>query len=126
MSKWFKVTYYPYIAEDPQTKKRFEIFRPTIPIVFVYKGKPSWDFQAFIDSGSDRNLFPAQMGEYVGINIESGKKRSIRGIGDHDIAAYTHQVKILAAGKSFETEIDFSYEQKAPLLGRSGFFDFFR
>ena len=28
----------------------------------------------------------------------------IRGIGDYDIVAYTHKVKILAAGKIFEAD----------------------
>lgn len=126
MSKWFKVTYYPYIAEDLQTGKRIEVFRPTIPIVVVYRGKSSWDLQALVDSGSDRNLFPAQIGEYVGLDIKKGKPRPIRGIGDHDVIAYTHRLKILAAGKTFDAEVDFSYEQKAPLLGRFGFFNFFK
>jgi hypothetical protein len=126
MSKWFTVTYYPYICEDPKTGKQVEVPRPTIPIVIVYKDKPSWDFQALVDSGSDRNLFPAEIGETIGMDIKSGNRRPIRGIGDHDIMAYTHKVKILAAGKTFEAEIDFSYEQKSPLLGRSGFFNFFK
>jgi hypothetical protein len=126
MSKWFKVTYHPYIGIDPRTGKQTEIFRPTIPVVIVYKNKATFDFQALIDSGSDRNLFPAGFGEAIGIDIKNGNKHPIRGIGDYDIMAYTHKVKILAAGKTFEAEIDFSYEQKSPLLGRLGFFNFFK
>jgi hypothetical protein len=126
MSKWFSITYHPYVFEDLKTGKRFEIFRPTIPIVIVYKNKPSWDFQALVDSGSDRNLFPAKIGESIGIDIKKGKHRPIRGIGDYEIAAYTHKIKIMTAGKIFDTEVDFSYEQEAPLLGRNGFFDFFK
>jgi hypothetical protein len=126
MSKWFKITYHPYIYEDPQTNKQVEVFCPTIPVILAYKTKTSWDFQALVDSGSDRNLFPAEMAEYLDIDIKSGEPRPVRGIGDHDIVAYTHKLKILAAGKTFDTEIDFSYEQKALLLGRQGFFNFFR
>lgn len=126
MSKPFKFTYYPYITEDPKSGKKSEIFRPTIPIILVYKSKSTWDFQALVDSGSDRNLFPAELGEYLGIDIKKGTKRPIRGIGDYDIWSYTHNVKILTAGKSMEVEVDFSYEQKTPLLGREGFFNCFK
>lgn len=126
MSKWFDFTYHPYVAEDLKTGKKVEIFRPTVPVIIVYKSKPSWDFQALIDSGSDRNLFPASIGESVGIDVKSGNLRPIRGIGDHDIPAYTHKVKILIGPCNFEAEIDFSYEQKMPLLGRDGFFDAFK
>ena len=126
MPKWFKCTYFPYISEDPKTGKKMEVFRPTIPVMISYDGNPSWDFQALIDSGADRNLFPAKLGESIGIDIRSGKKRSILGIGGYKIIAYTHKVKILCAGKSFDTEIDFSYEHEQPLLGRDGFFNLFK
>jgi hypothetical protein len=126
MSKWFKCTYYPYIFEDPKTGEKTEVLRPTVPIILVYRSTPTWDFQALVDSGSDNNLFPARIGESVGIDIMKGKFKSIRGIGDHDIPAYTHKVRILACGTGFDTEVDFSYEQKFPLLGRIGFFNHFK
>lgn len=80
-----------------------------------------------VDSGSDRNLFPAKLGESIGINIKSGNLRPILGIGkDNVIDAYTHKIKIFIADRSFDSEADFSYEQQAPLLGRDGFFKFFK
>lgn len=111
---------------DLKSGKEVELFRPTVPIIIVYKGSPSWDFQALVDSGSDRNLFPAKIGESVGIDVKKGKVMPIRGIGSHDIVAYTHKVKILIGSCSFEAEVDFSYEQQSPLLGRCGFFDAFK
>lgn len=126
MSKWFKFSYRPYIAEDLKTREKIEIFRPTIPIIIVYKSRPSWDFQALVDSGSDRNLFPAKIGESIGIDIGTGGPRPIMGIGDKEVTGFTHKVKILIGGIDFDSEIDFSYEQSSPLLGRSGFFDHFK
>ncbi len=111
---------------DSKSGKEIELFRPTVPIIIFYKGSPSWDFQALVDSGSDRNLFPAKIGESVGIDIKKGEPRPIRGIGNHDIPAYTHKVKILLGTCSFEAEVDFSYEQQSPLLGRYGSFDAFK
>lgn len=128
MPKPLTITYYPWPSKDPQSGDIFEVFRPTIPIVLVYKSKSSWDMQALVDSGSDRNLFPAQIGEYLGIDVKSGDKKSIGGIGNYELIAYTHKVKILVAGKIIDTEVDFSYDhnQKIPLLGRNGFFDSYK
>lgn len=126
MSNWFKFTYHPYPRKDPKTGDMFEIFRPTVPIIVSYKSIPSWEIQALVDSGSDRNLFPAKLGEFINIDIKSGDKKPIQGIGDSNIIAYTHKIKMHIAGYNFETEADFSYEQQSLLLGRDGFFKFFR
>lgn len=79
-----------------------------------------------VDSGSDRNLFPAKLGELIDIDIKSGDIRPIQGIGNSNIISYTHEIRIYIAGHSFETEADFSYEQQSLLLGREGFFKFFK
>ncbi|MCX6706290.1 MAG: hypothetical protein NTV24_04295 [Candidatus Woesebacteria bacterium] len=126
MPNWFKFTYHPYPGKDLKTGEIVEVFRPTVPIVVSSKGIPSWEIQALVDSGSDRNLFPAKLGELIGIDIKSGDKRPIQGIGNSNIDAYTHKIKIHIAGYSFETEADFSYEQQSLLLGRDGFFNFFK
>lgn len=76
MSKWFKCTYHPFFGKDQKTGNEIEIFRPTIPIVMVYKDKPSW-------------------GELVGVNIKKGKMNITYGIGDNEVVVYTHKVKIL-------------------------------
>lgn len=52
-----------------------------------------------VDSGADRNLFPAQWGEVIGMPVRKGKKR---------------------------TYVNFSFEQQVPLLGRTGFFNYFQ
>lgn len=126
MSNWFKFTYRPYPGKDLQTGKLIEVFRPTVPIVVSYKGVLSWEVQALVDSGSDRNLFPAKLGELVNIDIRKGNVRPIEGIGNSSIRAYTHRIKIYIASYNFETEADFAYEQQSLLLGREGFFNFFK
>ncbi len=126
MSNWFKFTYHSYPGKDLKTGEMVEVFRPTVPIVVSSKGIPSWEIQALVDSGSDRNLFPAKLGELIGIDIEKGDKRSIQGIGNSNIVSYTHKIRVFIAGHIFETEADFSYDQQSLLLGREGFFNFFK
>ncbi len=126
MSREFSVTYYPYPQIDPKTGKVSDLFRPTIPIKVLYKNKMTSTFQALVDSGSDRNLFPLEIGRILGIPVKRGTPRPIFGIGKVKILAYTHRVLINFEKCSFEVEVDFSDEQKVPLLGRFGFFDQFK
>jgi len=124
MANWFSFTYRPYPGKDFKTGELVEIMRPTVPIVISYKGNVGWEFQALVDSGSDRNLLPAELGEDVGIDIMSGKLRRIQGIGKGNfVNAYAHKIKIFISNYSFDSEADFCYEQQAPLLGRDGFFN---
>lgn len=126
MSREFSVTYYPYPQVNPKTGKVSDVFRPTVPIKVSYGSKVTTPFQALVDSGSDRNLFPSEIGKILGIPVKKGMLRPIFGIGKAKISAYTHKVLLNFEGWSFEVEVDFSDEQKIPLLGRFGFFDQFK
>lgn len=114
-------------AKDNTTGELVEILRPKIPIRLSmnYKMFPQ-TIECLFDTGSDRNLFPAQIAKYLGVKVEKGELRKIGGIGDaKPIDAYTHKVKIFVGTYIFETEIDFSFTHKQPILGRMGFMDKF-
>lgn len=103
-----------------------EIYFPFIPIRIAYDHKLGLPFRALVDSGASRSLLPGALGIQVGVNILSGKRVKIFGIGRKEIIAYTHKLKIHLGLLSFETEADFSFDQDIPLLGREGFFDLFQ
>lgn len=79
-----------------------------------------------VDSGSDINLFPAEVGEQIGIPIKKGKLMPVFGIGQKEVIAYRHKVKLYFGTFNFLTDIDFCFEQRTPLLGRIGFFTNFK
>lgn len=83
-------------------------------------------FTCLVDSGSDSNLFPASVGELMGIKLTKGKCVTIFGIGNSKITAYRHQLKIYLGSINFQADVDFASEQPVPLLGRNGFFDHFK
>ena len=120
MPRSFSFTYFPFPFRDPKDYEIKEIFRPTVPIKIGFGKKVSFAFQALVDSGSDRNLFPASIGEITGLNIRKGVKLEIMGIGRVKIISFTHKVTL------YIVEIDFSYDQEVPLLGRNGFFSMFK
>lgn len=127
MAQELTFDYIPIPRKDPKTQKIVgETYFPFIPIQLHFK-EAVRSFYALVDSGAERNLFPAELGELIGIKIKMGKLASIFGIGQHEIEGYTHVVNLsLGRITNFNTEVDFSFEQNVPLLGRNGFFDFFR
>lgn len=121
------ISYLPIPIKDSQSQKVIgERFFPFIDIRISHKNIISESFRALVDSGSDRNLFPAKVGELIGINFEKSIARTIKGIGGIRIKAYTRQVKLYLYDHAFDTEIDFSYQQDLLLLGREGFFNLFK
>ena len=128
MSTSRKLTF-PYLSipkRDPKTKEIIgDVYYPVVPIRVSYGHKLGRAFHALIDSGAGRNLFPAELGEMVGINIKKGKISEILGIGGVVIKGFSYKIKIYVGTRSFRTMADFSYEQQVPLLGREGFFDLF-
>lgn len=117
--------YVPDISKDNVTGKLVEILRPKIPIRLSVNHKMfPQTIECLFDTGSDRNLFPGEVARYLGIKVEKGKPRKIGGIGNSEpIDAYTHRVKIYVGSYVFDTEIDFSFKHKLPILGRIGFMD---
>jgi len=123
----FVFDYLPNPHIDPETGKiNGQIYYPVIPIKIGY-GHQIFGYliNSLVDSGSDRNLFPSEIGERIGIKIKKGIPQEIGGIGAIKIIAFTHKVKIYLKDFSIDTFVDFSYEQNVPPLGRTGFFNYF-
>lgn len=123
-----RFNYQPRLYINPVSGKSITIYLPLIPIRLSYKhkfGKVAVD--CLIDSGADINLFPADWGESVGINIKKGPRQMINGIGAIGVESFVHVVKIyLGSDIIFVTKANFSYSQEIPLLGRDGFFNHFK
>lgn len=118
---------YPFIPKSGSTPKL--IFRPNVSIrlglaknhtIFPY------EFNCVLDSGADNNLFHSSLGEAIGLNIKKGRERIVMGIGGAGIKVYNHQIKIYVGTYSFNTNADFCEHQSMSLLGRDGFFKFFK
>lgn len=125
------ITVCPYIFPPKSNLKTGKIvkgvFLPIVPVRLNYNHQlfPN-PINALLDSGSERNLFPAFFAEKLNINVKKGKIQPTRGIGTIVVTAYTHNIKIFVQSISFDTQIDFSYEIDYPLLGRDGFFNKFK
>ena len=116
--------YVPDVYLDRKTGKAIEILRPKIPVRLLVNHQASKILiECLLDTGSDRNLFPADWGRSLNLKIENNRKVKIVGIGNNEIVAYTHPVILYVGTHKIVTEADFSDQQNTPLLGRIGFLD---
>lgn len=121
-----KVGFKPLIYKDPISKELVIAYAPKIPI-FIKVGGILYPFKidAFVDSGATRNLFPAEVLQTIGAPLENDNKFIHLGIGGKELVSYAHEGEILIGNYKINTQIDFSVDHKAPLLGLHKFFDFF-
>lgn len=120
-------SYLPISIPDRKNGRFKEIFCPYIPIrISTNQSNQSFPFDALVDSGSDRNIFPALIAEYIGIDLKRLKSYFMYGIGNSKILVYPAKITLWVGTNKFNTEADFSYEQDTPLLGRQGFFNLFK
>src|SRR3989344_4691041 len=78
--------------------------RPLVDIHLNYKHGTMIKLTALVDSGSDYNLFPADICNVLGINLKKGLLIKVQGIGDSPpIEAYRHHgIKIFFEGLTLE------------------------
>ena len=113
------------------------IERPVIPIVLRNvrdPGTPAIAYEALVDSGSDRDTFPGEIADLLGIDL-TNDPTAIRYVGgvvaNMRRPVYFHPIEIEVGGlggPAFWTVVGFMPQfSKAGygLLGRNGFFDVF-
>ena len=104
------------------------ILKPIIPMKIVFDHS-ELRYAALIDSGADFCIFDAKIGEYLGIDIKSGKKEPFGGIQEKGGAqAFLHEVVLNIGGWKYKSVVGFSYDIAAHgfgILGQKGFFDLF-
>jgi len=105
-----------------------ELLKPIIPIGLLLN-KRLIRYEALIDSGADFNIFNAEIGELLGINIPFGKKMKFSGIAGEPFEVYLHNLTLDVGGWQYKIMAGFSYEISPygfGILGQRGFFDLFR
>lgn len=105
------------------------VLKPVIPVTLSVGGSRSTMYAALIDSGADFSIFHAEIAEYLGIDVRSGKREMFGGIqGRGGSEAFLHPVTLSIGGWDYKTTIGFSYDiakHGYGILGQKGFFDIF-
>lgn len=128
MSANLRYDYRKFPAEPSQAfPRRFSAIRPVIPIQLT-RGEKRVRYLAIIDSGADLCIFHAEIGELLGITVESGKLLQFSGISNAQLTAYFHDIKLEVGGYKLDCYVGFSRDLgNLPygLLGQLGFFNLF-
>lgn len=105
-----------------------EVLRPVIPVELEHNGMVL-RYEALVDSGADMCIFPGEIGELLGIDVERGIAQSVTGVTGVLQSYYIHPVSIRIGEVSVDVDVgflphmtDFGYG----VLGQHGFFDLFK
>jgi hypothetical protein len=97
-----------------------------VSIALPYKNAPRTKrFEAVIDTGATRCMFNADIGRYIGLDIESGDMEETQGISMIS-KVYVHEIAIYVPGGPINIRAGFMENLSVPgLLGMNGFFENF-
>jgi hypothetical protein len=82
-------------------------------------------FHALADSGAVDCIFPASIGEILGIDVPSGHPKTYFGLAEQAASGFVHTINLQVTGFGHWTSIEVGFidsENITPLLGQEGFF----
>src|SRR3989338_8599559 len=105
------------------------VLRPVVPIRLKH-GTKGLLYEALVDSGADISLFSREIGEVLGVDVESENHYKVRGVGVALALYYMHEITLIISGQSYKSEVGFeeeASEEIAPygVIGQQGLFDHF-
>jgi hypothetical protein len=103
------------------------VLRPVIPVEISTATQSVW-YEVLVDSGADSCIFDAQIGELLGLNIETGEKHYVTGITGAPEPYFVHTITIKVSGWPYSIKAGFKPNFSAlgyGVVGQKGFFDIF-
>lgn len=97
---------------------------PLIQVCTRYNGKGRV-FHALLDSGAIECVFPASIGQMIGIDVPSGKPKVYFGLAQQAAHGFQHTIKLQVTGFDHWIAMEVGFiesENIMPLLGQAGFF----
>lgn len=114
----------------PILKGQNTLWEPMLRVrLGILKGKRSPRFHVYVDSGSPWCLFKAGIGDYLGLDVESGDKDEIGGIMAapsepvyfHRLTLFVEEIGTIPIRAGFVRKLNTD-----GVLGRDGFFDYYQ
>jgi hypothetical protein len=101
------------------------ILRPIIPIGVEYEGSVLM-YEVLVDSGADICIFDAEIGEALGLDIESGARQDVAGLTGVSESYFIHEVTLRVGGHPYRVRVGFMSSMGQyghGIVGQIGFFD---
>ena len=101
------------------------ILRPIIPIQLEHDGRVLL-YEVLVDSGADCCVFDAEIGEALGLDVESGERGAVSGLTGSPEFQYFHEVTLRIGGHPHRARAGFLRNISRyghGIVGQQGFFD---
>ncbi len=122
-----KIDFEPEFHFNQATRKWDYIYRPYLFVKLINKKRISQNLiKALVDSGSDHNVFPEEFAAEIGLDYKKGMKYKSTTVNEYSFTVYGNRVMIDCGIKMIDTVIYFGENVKIPVLGREGFFNYFK
>lgn len=118
-----KFKYHKINLKDPFSNKTY-ILRPIIPVSLQYKDK-SIHYEALIDTGADFCIFPTELANILGINLDPNKIIYFSGVDGEALKGFITAVKLRIGEITISAQIVFAESGSTRVLGQKGFLDHF-
>lgn len=103
------------------------VYRPIIKIGI--RGKTAIDYEVLIDSGADDSVFPEDLAQIAGIELDKSSYKEFKGLGGGSVKGYRNKNVVILNLGGHEFSADFYFCKGFVghgILGQRGFFNKFR
>lgn len=103
------------------------VYRPIIKIGI--RGKTAVDYEVLIDSGADDSIFPEELAQIAGIELDKDNFKKFKGLGGGFLTGYRNKNVVILnlGGHDFSADLYFCKGFSGHgILGQRGFFNKFR
>jgi len=106
------------------------VYRPTL-VLHIKEKTEIVKHRFIVDSGADISMMPKRIADEMGIDWGKGEKTEMRGIAQKEecnVCGRIHEINVIIPDIELEIQIPVCFVKgNSPfLLGREGFFDYFR
>jgi len=114
-----------YTKLPDRTRLEGFTYYPLLNVALRYGDLNICSTTALVDSGSVDSIFPASLGDVLGIDISSGQPHEFGNFNLQPTKGFVHKVSLQVTNFTHWIEIDVAFIQSEviPILGQAGFFD---
>ena len=105
-----------------------QFVRPIIPVDFSF-AEVTLRYEVLVDSGADYSILPADIGEALGLEVETGREEYVGGITGGGLPFFLHSVTLGMGDWKYEVDVGFMPDMPRlgyGVVGQRGFFELFR
>lgn len=117
-----------YVKLPDRTRAEGYSYYPLLNVALKYGPLNICSTSALVDSGSLDCIFPASLGQVLGIDVTSGTPYKFGNFNLQETEGFVHRISLQVTGFPHWVDVDVAFIQSevVPILGQRDFFDNFQ